>query len=105
MVKREDAFTLIEMIIVLAVITILMLLLIPNLSKRNEDIHVKGDEAMIQLATSQVQAYLIDNGEYPSSVAKLVNEDYLQTDILPSGKKKMIFKDLNSYEIITVDIE
>lgn len=105
MLKDERAFTLIEMLLVLAVISLLLILIVPNLADKNEEVHNKGEEALIQMAESQVQAYYIDNGKYPTSVRQLVNENYLSTDELANGTKKLVFKDNHSYKVIIEHVD
>ncbi|MBU5594777.1 prepilin-type N-terminal cleavage/methylation domain-containing protein [Amphibacillus sp. MSJ-3] len=105
MLKDERAFTLIEMLLVLAVISLLLILIVPNLADKNEEVHNKGEEALIQMAESQVQAYYIDNGKYPTSVRQLVNENYLSTDELANGTKRLVFKDNHSYKVIIEHVD
>ncbi|SEN54418.1 competence protein ComGC [Amphibacillus marinus] len=102
--KTQQGFTLIEMLIVLAVISILLLLLIPNLAERNNDVQGKGEQAMIQLAESQTQAYFLDNGRYPSSIEELVEKNYLQTNLLANGTKRLIYQDTVTYQVTTEDV-
>lgn len=104
MLNNEKGFTLIEMLIVLAVITTLLILLIPNLADRNDEIQDKGTSALIQMADSQVQLYVLDNGSYPDSITTLVSENYLQTDLTANGRKRIEFEDTIDYKIITVDV-
>ena len=47
--KSVEAFTLVEMLIVLLIIGVLMLLFVPNLSKQKEAIHEKGDAAVVKV--------------------------------------------------------
>lgn len=104
MLKNTRGFTLVEMLIVLAVITTLLILLVPNLADRNLEIQDKGTEALVQMAESQVQAYVIDHGSYPNSIETLVKQNYLQTDLTANGTKKIVFKDTINYEVIVVDV-
>ncbi|WP_440895842.1 competence type IV pilus major pilin ComGC [Amphibacillus sp. Q70] len=105
MLKKETGFTLIEMLIVLAIITLLLILIVPNLADQNEEVHNKGEDALVQMAESQVQAYYIDKGKYPNSVRQLVNENYLSTDELANGTKRLVFKDNNTYEVTIEYVE
>ena len=45
--KSVEAFTLVEMLIVLLIIGVLMLLFVPNLSKQKDVVHEKGDAAVV----------------------------------------------------------
>lgn len=46
--KNEKGFTLIEMLIVLLVITVLLLITIPNVTKHNSSIQEKGCDGLIK---------------------------------------------------------
>ncbi len=49
LIKNEKAFTLIEMMIVLLVISVLLIIAVPNISKHNSNINEKGCEAFKKL--------------------------------------------------------
>ncbi|CAM3676784.1 hypothetical protein GCM10009865_47380 [Aeromicrobium ponti] len=51
-IKNDKGFTLIEMMIVLLVISVLLIITIPNVTKHNSKINSKGCEAFIQLIDS-----------------------------------------------------
>ncbi|GFZ77641.1 competence protein ComGC [Compostibacillus humi] len=89
--KKKNGFTLIEMLIVLLVISVLMILIIPNLAKRSNDITDKGCDALIALVEAQVNAYYIENREYPADITKLI-PDYIKEDqtTCPNGDKLTI---------------
>ncbi|SDB99464.1 competence protein ComGC [Pelagirhabdus alkalitolerans] len=105
MMKNEKGFTLIEMLIVLAVISILLILLVPNLADRNKDIHAKSEETMVQMAENQTQAYFIDHGQYPESIQALVAADYLSTDLVANKTKRLIYEDTLNYRVTTEDVD
>jgi competence protein ComGC len=77
--KNEKGFTLIEMMIVLLIISVLLIITIPNVAKHNANINTKGCEAYVKMVEAQVQAYYIDNQEYPATVAELVTDGYLKS--------------------------
>lgn len=90
---NEHAFTLIEMMIVLVIISILLLIAVPNLSKNKEMADRKGCEATIQLIRTQVIAYEIENDVVITTnddLQKLVNEDYVDTLNCPNGDQVTI---------------
>ena len=105
MFKKQDGFTLIEMLIVLAVITLLLVLVVPNLATQNHDIQNKGEQALIQMAENQTQVYYIDHGRHPSSIKQLDNEGYLSTDEVANGQKKLIYVDGDPTKIAIVENE
>lgn len=78
--KNSNGFTLIEMMVVLLVISILLIITIPNVTKHNSNINKKGCEALLNMIDGQVQAYRIDTGKLPESLQALVDEKYLTED-------------------------
>lgn len=73
-------FTLVEMMVVLGIITILLLILIPNIAQNNMIVGGKSCEATIQLLEAQVAAYEIENGEHPTAMKDL--EEYVKGDLV-----------------------
>lgn len=79
-IQNERAFTLIEMMIVLLVITVLLFIAIPNVAKQSSNIQGKGCSGFVHMAQGQVQAYQVDHDKVPESIAELVEEGYLRAD-------------------------
>ncbi|MBW8348103.1 prepilin-type N-terminal cleavage/methylation domain-containing protein [Bacillus sp. IITD106] len=85
---NENGFTLIEMLIVLLVISIILLIALPNVTKQSSSINEKGCDALEQMVQGQVQAYYMDNKKYPSSLSALEG-DYVNEGFefkCPNGK-------------------
>ncbi|WP_096156888.1 MULTISPECIES: competence type IV pilus major pilin ComGC [Bacillus] len=78
MLLQEKGFTLVEMLIVMLVITILLLVMLPNATKNTSVIGTKGCDAFIKMVESQVQTYRLDKRENPTSLQDLNHEDYLK---------------------------
>ncbi|MDP4169920.1 MAG: competence type IV pilus major pilin ComGC [Bacillota bacterium] len=76
--KKENGFTLIEMMVVMLVISVLLIITIPNITKNNSNINNKGCQAFVKMVQAQVQSYQMDKGSYPTSVSDLVKEGYLK---------------------------
>lgn len=74
--KSVEAFTLVEMLIVLLIIGVLMLLFVPNLSKQKEAIHEKGDAAVVKVVDSQKELYELKTGK-EATIRDLVREKYI----------------------------
>jgi competence protein ComGC len=87
--KNEKGFTLIEMMIVMLVISVLLIITIPNVTKHNSNINKKGCEAFVKMVQSQVQSYEIEYGILPS-ITDLRTEKYISTDKCPDGKTVQI---------------
>lgn len=65
--QSEKGFTLIEMSIVLFIISVLLLLFIPNLSGKQESATSTGDSAIVTVLQSQVDMYTMDKKKAPES--------------------------------------
>ena len=78
--KNEKAFTLIEMMIVLLVISVLLIVTIPNITKHNSKINSKGCEAFVKMVQAQAQAYEIEKKSPPADIQALVDAEYLNKD-------------------------
>lgn len=61
--KTKSGFTLIEMMIVLLIISILVLLFIPNLSKQKDTVSEQGDEAIVKTVETQIEVYEINHNQ------------------------------------------
>ena len=88
MFKNNHGFTLIEMLIVLMIISVLMILIVPNLGDKSNEVHSKGCEALVSTVQSQVETYYIDENNYPATLDDLVPE-YINAEqkTCPSGKE------------------
>lgn len=82
---KQKGFTLIEMLIVLLVISILLIITVPNIVKQQESIRNKGCEAFIKMVQAQVQSYQIDNNKLPKSLEVLKGDGYIHKTSCPNG--------------------
>ncbi|MEH7417691.1 competence type IV pilus major pilin ComGC [Neobacillus drentensis] len=85
--KNEKGFTLIEMMIVMLIISVLLMITIPNVAKHNSNINSKGCEAYVKMVQAQVQSYQMEKNKIPT-LAELKSEGYLK-DIkgCPNGQE------------------
>ena len=60
---KAKAFTLVEMLIVLLIISVLLLLFVPNLTKQKEAVNDKGKAAVVKVVESQSELYSLDKNE------------------------------------------
>lgn len=77
---KQKGFTLIEMLIVLFIITVLILISIPNVTKHFKTVDDKGCDAYVKMVQGQVEAYKIDKGSYPNSIEILEQDNYLKEE-------------------------
>ncbi|HLR08245.1 MAG TPA: competence type IV pilus major pilin ComGC [Bacillota bacterium] len=87
MFKNQKAFTLIEMLIVLMIISVLIILIIPNLKDKGEDVYDKGCGALVSVVQAQADAYYIENSQHPT-LNDLLKDNYITEDqqTCPNGK-------------------
>ncbi|MEG0471987.1 MAG: competence type IV pilus major pilin ComGC [Solibacillus sp.] len=75
--KNERGFTLVEMLVVLLIISVLILVTIPNVSKHFASIDEKGCDAYVIMVQGQVEAYKLETKSYPASMDDLVTAGYI----------------------------
>lgn len=93
--KNEQGFTLIEMMIVMLIISVLLIITIPNIAKHNSNINNKGCEAFVKMVQAQVQAFEMEKKRLPTDIEELVKEGYLREEAkgCPNGKEIVIDSD------------
>lgn len=77
--KNERGFTLVEMLVVLLIISILILVTIPNVTKYSQMIDEKGCSAYQQMLQGQVEAYKLEKHQYPT-MEELISANYINKD-------------------------
>lgn len=89
MIKKENGFTLIEMIFCISVILVILLLVIPEVTSKNRIVKEKSCDAQIGVVNSQIVLYEIEHGELPTSMSQLTSgsHPYLKEKqaVCPSG--------------------
>ena len=81
------------MIIVLFVISVIMLLIIPNISKNKESIDAKGNEAFVTVVQTQLDLYTMNEGE-----AGLTDENTFSSLHKDNKKKKNHYLSKNQFD-------
>lgn len=90
--KNEEGFTLLEMLLVMVVISVLLLLIIPNVVKQRSSVQDKGCGAYVKSVEAQVQAYQLEHNKIPT-VNDLVNDKYITSSTCPKGEPIIISTD------------
>ena len=62
----------IEMLVVLLIISVLMLLFVPNLTKQKDTISESGNAAVVKVVESQAELYELKNVNEKATLGKLV---------------------------------
>lgn len=73
---RVKAFTLVEMLVVLGIISLLLLLFVPNLSQQKATIQKKSNAAIIKVVESQMALYELEHGK-EATVEELQRGGYI----------------------------
>lgn len=71
--KEVKAFTLIEMLVVLLIISVLLLLFVPNLAKQKDKVKDTGGSAVVKVVESQAELYELNHSD-DATVSKLVSD-------------------------------
>lgn len=71
--KKVNAFTLIEMLVVLLIISVLLLLFVPNLAKQKDKVKDTGGSAVVKVVESQAELYKLNHSD-DATVSKLVSD-------------------------------
>lgn len=80
MKKKKNGFTLVEMLIVIAIISVLIILFIPNLTGKTKEVNDKGCQALVQVVQTQVHAFYLKNNRYPKDLDELEKHDYINSN-------------------------
>ncbi len=90
--KHQNAFTILEMMIVMLVVALLLLVTLPNIQQKEKIIRAKGCSALLDVVNSQILLYEIDELETPTNVNQLIQKGYLKKgqDVCPDGRKVVI---------------
>ena len=79
--KLHAGFTLVEMMIVLLIISVLVLLFIPNLAQEKDTVLDKGNDAIVESMKTQIELQEFSTG-------KPVTEEYINEYIIDGDNKK-----------------
>jgi general secretion pathway protein G len=63
--RKPQAFTLIELLLVLVILAILAAVIVPSLARRSEEAKIKGTIADIAVLKTSLSMFMLDNGRYP----------------------------------------
>ena len=83
---KVKAFTLVEMLVVLLIISVLMLLFVPNLTKQKDTISKSGNAAVVKVVESQAELYELKNVNEKAPLGKLVEAKQITAEQVKSYK-------------------
>lgn len=85
-IRETKGFTLIEMLIVLMIISILLLIAVPNMLKSHDLVENKSCKATVKLVQSQVASYEMENDGQIPTLDDLKSEGYIDKVTCPGGE-------------------
>ncbi|WP_412990047.1 competence type IV pilus major pilin ComGC [Pediococcus siamensis] len=75
--KNKAAFTLIEMTVVLFIISLLILIVLPNISQQRNNAKSIHGNAMVEVVQTQMDLYENEHQKLPASLEELQEAGYL----------------------------
>lgn len=81
----------VEMLIVIGVVSVLLLLIIPNINDKQKLINDKGCEALKETITSQLFLYELKFNEMPNSVEDLISKGFIKKEQTQCKNNKQIY--------------
>ncbi|MDM5189953.1 competence type IV pilus major pilin ComGC [Bacillus sp. DX4.1] len=97
--NNEKGFTLLEMLLVMVVISVLLLLIIPNVVTQRSSVQGKGCDAYVKSVEAQVQSYQLQNNKVPT-VDDLVKEKYITSKTCPKGEEISISSEDGTVSVV-----
>jgi prepilin-type N-terminal cleavage/methylation domain-containing protein len=99
--KNESGFTLVELLVVVAIIGALTAIVIPRVANRTPDARAKVNAATILQIESSSELYYLDHGTYSGTAKELETAGYLKHE------PKIIYKDsgLPKYDGDEIEID
>lgn len=85
--KRSNGFTLIETAIVLFIVSLLMLLILPNLNQQRKNAEKKHADAMVSTIQTQVELYHNETDDDNVSYGDLLGAGYLTQKQVDKAQK------------------
>lgn len=88
--KKRSAFTLLEMSIVLFIISLLILIILPNITKQRKNAMSIHQDAMVNVVQTQADLFENETGHAPDSLQELHANDYLTNAQLAKAQREQI---------------
>ncbi|MDU2025843.1 MAG: prepilin-type N-terminal cleavage/methylation domain-containing protein [Finegoldia magna] len=96
--KKKKGFTLLELLVVLAILAILIAIAIPVYKNQKEKAAITAHNANVRVLETAVESYKQDHGEYPENVDALKGNYIKSVPKVPSSNNENL-KGQSSYEI------
>ena len=86
----KKGFTLLEMVIVVAILSLLFLLAVPNIQKVMNIVDEKGCKALVKVTDAAIMEYKLENDSYPGSVSEWISAGLLTDEQITCGDNHSI---------------
>lgn len=83
MTKKENGFTMIELIVVIALIAIISAILVPSFSEITKKSKIKTDINSLITIQNAVDLYEIETNKPPTSIQELISNGYISKEPTP----------------------
>lgn len=77
--KKKKGFTLLELLVVLAILAILIAIAIPVYKNQKEKAAITAHNANVRVLETAVESYRQDTGDYPATVKELEDKGYIKS--------------------------
>lgn len=77
--KKKKGFTLLELLVVLAILAILIAIAIPVYKNQKEKAAITAHNANVRVLETAVENYRQDTGDYPATVKELEDKGYIKS--------------------------
>ena len=85
--SKKSGFTLVEIILVVAILGVLMSIVLPSFTGRGKDAQIAKTKATIRTLSAAIQLYEIENSKFPKTLDELINNKknkvYLEKKAIP----------------------
>lgn len=97
--RKQPGFTLLEMSVVLFIISLLILIVLPNLAQQRRHANRVHGDAMVAVVQTQIDAYENEHGTNQVGYAQLQSEDYLtKAQVARARHEKIVIANGKAYQ-------
>lgn len=89
--KRNKGVTLIELLIVVLILAALSAIAIPRISQSAQNARIRADETNLNLINSAIEQYFQNEGDYPSALSDVTDNDTYFPDGAPTARDGFSF--------------
>ncbi len=103
--QKKKGFTLLELLVVLAILAILIAIAIPVYKNQKEKAAITAHNSNVRVLETSVESYRQDNGKYPATVKELEDKGYIKSvPAVPSSNHESLKNQTYSVNTTTGEI-